>query len=113
AWAVFSSAVYNAYANTSSTVPIAYPNFTVSLADFGRTSLSAIDQAFTINLVPSIRRCVILRPDFHGKLDVDPSHTVSMIEDPDEPEERPFTVPKMASFLPIQAPTLTTVNPTP
>lgn len=105
---------FNAYAIVNPpTVPTAYVTLAIGLANFARSSLATVNGIFTPNKVPLNNRSVLLNSAYFGKLNVDPSVMQIASGTAASEEILDTQLPKMATFLPIEAPDLATANATP
>jgi hypothetical protein len=114
-YALFTPANYNGYnpATTTAKVPVKYPSFVVAVGDFGRSALVKLDAIFTQNEVPIANRSVLVNPAYHAQLASDPS-LVTFYAGQRAPEIMTDNdLPKLGTFMPLQAPNLTANNATP
>jgi hypothetical protein len=108
-YALLTPANFNAYAVKGAKVPNVYPTYAVSLGDFARSALTKVKSAFNTNEVPKKNRSLLLNSDYHSQLSQDPSLVYfTAVRAPEMVEEG--TLPRMAGFLPIEAPNLPSTN---
>jgi phage I-like protein len=109
-YALFTLANYTSYAVQSATVPTAYPSYKLALSDVSRGRLTEIAAAMNQAKVPRLNRTVLFNSQYFAKLTNDPSLTTffaamaapRMISDSE--------LPKLATFIPIEAPNLPTTG---
>ncbi|MGZ5567065.1 MAG: hypothetical protein ACXWKG_08635 [Limisphaerales bacterium] len=113
-YAVMTPANFNAYATINGVkVPVAYATFPKGLGDFARSSLSRISAIFNANEVPIIGRTVLLNSSYYEQLSQDPS-LVTFFAGQQAPEIITANqLPKLSTFVPIEAPNLAANNATP
>jgi hypothetical protein len=111
---LFTPANYNAYAVVNGAkVPAAYPTFPVAQGDFARSSLINLAKIFNPNEVPVGNRTALLTSSYYGQLANDPS-LVTFYAGQRAPEIiTDNELPKLGTFVPIEAPNLTAPNVTP
>ena len=108
-YALLTPGNFNAYAVKGAKVPNVYPTYAVSLGDFARSALTKVKSAFNVNEVPRKNRSLLLNSDYHSQLSQDPSLVYfAAVRAPEMVEEG--TLPRMAGFLPIEAPNLPATN---
>jgi len=105
---------FNAYAAVNGAyVPVAYATYAKGLGDFGRSSLVDIATIFNPNQVPIPDRTCLLNSQYYGQLSKDPS-LITFYAGQRSPEIiTDNELPKLGTFLPMEAPNLTNRNNTP
>lgn len=112
-YGLMTPANFAAYAAVSGAkVPLAYAKFSVPIGDFGRGKLIDLAMAFNLNEVPVQNRTVFLNSPYFAQLSKDPS-LVSFFAAQRAPEAvADNELPKVATFVPMEAPNFTTANTT-
>jgi len=109
-YTLFLAATYNKYATVSAKVPSAYATFPVALAEMARGRLVELSAAFTMNEVPVPNRFLLLNCAHYGKLSTDPSLTLFFATQGASELLTMNRLPKIATFVPIEAPNLPTTG---
>jgi len=105
---------FNAYAAINGAkVPAAYVTYPVALGAMARSSLVNLAEIFNPNEVPISDRTALLNSRWYGQLSTDPS-LVTFFAGQRSPEiVTDNELPKLGTFLPVEAPNLTNTNNTP
>lgn len=104
---------FNAYALVNGAkVPTAYASYVKGQADFARSSLADLGAIFNPNEVPMHDRSVLLNALYYAQLSKDPSLVTFFAGQQAPGIVTDNMLPKLAGFVPIEAPNLTNNNNT-